>query len=59
MPKLLLRQNKLQCLHRKKVEKTTGKEVNPIHTVVAIGTIRDTTDGDTDDKSKWPLHRSW
>jgi hypothetical protein len=49
--KLLLRQNKLQYLHSKRVEKTTGKEVDPIHTVVATGTIRDTTDGDTDDKS--------
>jgi hypothetical protein len=50
MKKLHLSQNSLQCLRHKRVEKTTGREANPIHTVVAIGTIKDTTEEDTGDK---------
>ena len=33
------------------MEKTKGKVEDPIHTVVATGIIKDTMDGDTDDKS--------
>ena len=49
--KLLLRRNKLQYLRHRKVEKTKGKVKDLIHTVVATGIIKDTMDGDTDDKS--------
>ena len=56
--KLRLRRNKLQSLHHGEVEQITGKVAGPIHTVAAIGTIKDTTEEETGDKFTRPLHRS-